>query len=235
MNKPLLIVALVFAVILVAGCTLKSDAQYSADQSRRANERAAESMKLSTQQTARGTALTFLPFVLADRGADPNATSISFGVLFAAGAAGKPRSVRAPRGRLEYRRLNIARIPPPVRPGPAPSFPSLSLLQCPEAIAPADPGTGQERSFHNLQRGEFGRRPNDPSIQGRRARPCETGSYRYCHPQRGCMFCARNEKIINAGNFLPTGTLAGIRSGILYRSLCKFESRVDRTAPSSRR
>ncbi|MFN8633277.1 MAG: MFS transporter [Chloroflexota bacterium] len=38
---------------------------------------------------ARGTALTFLPFVLADRGADPSATSISFGVLFAAGAAGK--------------------------------------------------------------------------------------------------------------------------------------------------
>ena len=58
MNKPLLIAALVFAVTLIAGCTLKSDAQYSADQSRRANERAAESMKLSTQQTARGTALT---------------------------------------------------------------------------------------------------------------------------------------------------------------------------------
>ena len=58
MNKPLLIAALVFAATLIAGCTLKSDAQYSADQSRRANERAAESMKLSTQQTARGTALT---------------------------------------------------------------------------------------------------------------------------------------------------------------------------------
>ena len=43
MNKPLLIAALVFAVTMVAGCTLKSDAQYSADQSRRANERAAES------------------------------------------------------------------------------------------------------------------------------------------------------------------------------------------------
>jgi len=38
---------------------------------------------------ARGTALTFLPFVLADHGADPSTTSISFAVLFAAGAAGK--------------------------------------------------------------------------------------------------------------------------------------------------
>ena len=38
---------------------------------------------------ARGTALTFLPFVLDDRGADPSTTSISFAVLFAAGAAGK--------------------------------------------------------------------------------------------------------------------------------------------------
>ena len=38
---------------------------------------------------ARGTALTFLPFVLADHGADPSTISISFAVLFAAGAAGK--------------------------------------------------------------------------------------------------------------------------------------------------
>jgi len=38
---------------------------------------------------ARGTALTFLPFVLADHGADPATVSISFAVLFAAGAAGK--------------------------------------------------------------------------------------------------------------------------------------------------
>jgi MFS family permease len=38
---------------------------------------------------ARGTALTFLPFVLADHGAEPATTSISFAVLFAAGAAGK--------------------------------------------------------------------------------------------------------------------------------------------------
>jgi MFS family permease len=38
---------------------------------------------------ARGTALTFLPFVLADNGADPSTTSVSFAVLFAAGAAGK--------------------------------------------------------------------------------------------------------------------------------------------------
>ena len=54
MNKPLPIAALVFAAILIAGCTLKKAMpQYSADQSRRANERAAESMKL-TQQTARG-------------------------------------------------------------------------------------------------------------------------------------------------------------------------------------
>jgi MFS family permease len=38
---------------------------------------------------ARGTALTFLPFVLAAKGLDPAATSLVFGVLFAAGAAGK--------------------------------------------------------------------------------------------------------------------------------------------------
>jgi MFS family permease len=38
---------------------------------------------------ARGTALTFLPFVLADKGLDAAATSLIFGVLFAAGAAGK--------------------------------------------------------------------------------------------------------------------------------------------------
>ena len=51
MNKLLRIVAVPVAPALLAGCTLKSDAQYSADQSRRANERAAESMKLATQQT----------------------------------------------------------------------------------------------------------------------------------------------------------------------------------------
>ena len=38
---------------------------------------------------ARGTALTFLPFVLADKGLDAGQTSLIFGVLFAAGAAGK--------------------------------------------------------------------------------------------------------------------------------------------------
>ena len=38
---------------------------------------------------ARGSALTFLPFVLADKGLDAAATSLVFGVLFAAGAAGK--------------------------------------------------------------------------------------------------------------------------------------------------
>ena len=58
MNKLLRIVAVPVALAMLAGCTLKSDAQYSADQSRRANERAAESMKLATQQTPRGAALT---------------------------------------------------------------------------------------------------------------------------------------------------------------------------------
>jgi MFS transporter, FSR family, fosmidomycin resistance protein len=38
---------------------------------------------------ARGSALTFLPFVLGDKGLDAAATSLTFGVLFAAGAAGK--------------------------------------------------------------------------------------------------------------------------------------------------
>jgi MFS transporter, FSR family, fosmidomycin resistance protein len=38
---------------------------------------------------ARGTALTFLPFVLTDKGLDAAAISLIFGVLFAAGAAGK--------------------------------------------------------------------------------------------------------------------------------------------------
>ena len=38
---------------------------------------------------ARGTALTFLPFVLANKGLDAAAVSLIFGVLFAAGAAGK--------------------------------------------------------------------------------------------------------------------------------------------------
>jgi MFS transporter, FSR family, fosmidomycin resistance protein len=38
---------------------------------------------------ARGAALTFLPFVLANKGLDAAAISLMFGVLFAAGAAGK--------------------------------------------------------------------------------------------------------------------------------------------------
>lgn len=58
MNRTTLVVALLPVLVATGGCTLKSDAQYSADQSRRANERAAESMKLATGQTPRGATLT---------------------------------------------------------------------------------------------------------------------------------------------------------------------------------
>lgn len=47
----------VAASILLAACTLKSDAQYSAEQSRRNNERALQGLQAATQQTARGSDL----------------------------------------------------------------------------------------------------------------------------------------------------------------------------------
>lgn len=47
----------VIALTIVTGCAYKSDAQYSADQSRREGERGLQSMRTATQQTQRGTDL----------------------------------------------------------------------------------------------------------------------------------------------------------------------------------
>ncbi|MCV2219566.1 hypothetical protein [Thauera sp. Sel9] len=56
-SSSLTLATLALLVIGLGGCTLKSDSEYSADQRRREREQALQGMRLSTQQTPRGTDL----------------------------------------------------------------------------------------------------------------------------------------------------------------------------------
>lgn len=64
----LLLLPPALSTLVMAGCTLQSDAQYSASQAQRARERAADANKLATQQTPRGAALTTVTLTAAIAG-----------------------------------------------------------------------------------------------------------------------------------------------------------------------